>query len=255
MDIVYTSTVLNGTGREGIIKPDAAGYYTQCIGALGIKNAMGVTYDARIGARLFESNGDLMRRIKTGNLKGEAGHPRRLPGMTDDQFFQRCLDIDESNTCVYWVEIGLDEQYGRKNPQLGLPEMVGIMARFRPGGARGDYLAKDMEDPNINVCFSIRAFSQPFKSMGRPMYGLKTIATWDQVTEPGLSPANKYESMTCENLNIAMFSDNVIQKAYREMESGALSVSFESGNAIRALAELSRRPVAPDQSPSFLNGW
>ena len=254
-DIIYTSTVLNGTGRKGIIKPDAAGYYTSCIGALGIKNAAGVTYDAKIGAKLFESNSDLMRKIQTGNLRGEAGHPRRLPGQSDDEYFQRCLDTDESNVCVYWAEIGLDEQYGRKNPELGLPNMVGIMARFRPGGMRGDFLAKDMEDPHTNVCFSIRAFSVPFKQMGRPMYGLQTIATWDYVNEPGLSPANKYQSLTCENLAVEVIKDATIQKAFREMETGALTVSFESGNAIRTLAQLSRRTAATAAPTAFLAGW
>jgi len=254
-DIIYTSTMLAGTGRKGIIKPDAAGYYTSCIGALGIKNAAGVIYDAKIGAKLFESNSDLMRRIATGNLRGEVGHPRRQAGMSDDEFFQRCLDIAEPNVCVYWAEIGLDEQYGRKNPELGLPEMVGIMARFRPGGARGDFLARDMEDPNTNVCFSIRAFSVPFKQMGRPMYGLQTIATWDYVNEPGLSPANKFQSLTCEALNTEVIKDATVQRALREIESGHLTVSFESAAAIRTLAQLSRRPADVAAPTTFLTGW
>ena len=48
------------------------------------------------------------RRITRGVLCGELGHPEQKPGMSDNEYAMRILNIDEKNICVNWSEIYLD---------------------------------------------------------------------------------------------------------------------------------------------------
>lgn len=252
-NITFTATVLAGTGKAGVLTPDAGGYYTMCIGALNIDNSAGCRYVYQTAKSLFEADADLMRRLATGNLRGEVGHPRRAPGMTDDQWFDRIMDIDPTNVCVYWSEIGLDESYGKNNPHMGNSDMVGIMARFRPGGVRGDFLARDLADPSTNVCFSIRSFSERYQQMGRTFYDLKYITTWDYVNEPGLHVANKYNSPTLENLEQKKVSLNMVRAAVNNALVGG--VTLESKPHLAAIAKVFKIDTGISRPASFLKNW
>lgn len=252
-NINFTATVLAGTGKAGVLVPDPGDYYTMCIGALNIENSVGCRYVYQTAKSLFEADADLMRRLSTGNLKGEVGHPRRLPGMTDDQWFDRILDIDPTNVCVYWAEIGLDESYGRNNPQFGNSDMVGIMARFRPGGVRGEFLARDLADPSTNVCFSIRSFSDRYERMGRVFYDLKHITTWDYVNEPGLHVANKYDSPTLENLEQKKITLNMVKAAMDKTLVGG--VTLESKPQLAQMAKIFKINTGVSKPVSILKTW
>jgi hypothetical protein len=198
-NLTFQAAVLRA-GKQGIIKPDPDGYYTQCIGGLDIENAAGVTYASEKAKNLFLESSSLMRRIRDRALRGEVGHPRRGPEHANfDAWMHRLNDIFEPNVCVYWSEVSLDENYGRNNPYLNRPNMIGIMARYRPGGAHGHILEKDLADPMANVSFSIRAFSIPRTTMGKQFYDLQSIVTWDYVNEPGIAQAQKLLSATMES--------------------------------------------------------
>lgn len=211
--ITYQAAVLRA-GKQGIIKPDAAGYYTQCIGGLDIENAAGIVYASSYAKSLFEESSSLQRRVKDRALRGEMGHPRRGPEhASSEAWMHRLNDIYEPNICVYWSEVGLDENYGRNNPYLNRPNMIGIMARYRPGGAHGHVLEKDLADPSANVSFSIRSFSLPRTTMGRKFYDLQSIVTWDYVNEPGIAQAQKMLSATMESLSQENLAASAIQRA------------------------------------------
>lgn len=243
-------------GRKGIIKPDAAGYYEQCIGGFNIKNAAGIIYSAEHGRKIFAEQGDLMRRLAKRNLRGEAGHPRRPPGMDDKAWFFRCMDIDETRTCVYWAEMALDEAYGRKNPDLGMPEMVGVIARFRPGGVMGDFLAKDMADGETNVCFSFRAFSKPFEANGQRYFAMQSLPTVDYVNEPGLEPATKMDSLTMESRDPTLFTSATIKSAMREVETGeSMGLTMESAPIVRQLHTVMDLVYEAPKKAHFFTGW
>lgn len=239
-NMVFQAAVLRA-GKVGIITPDAAGYYTQCIGGLDIENSAGVTYASDKAKDLFAESGDLQRRVRERALRGELGHPRRGPEHdTDTKWLNRLNDIVESNVSTYWSKIELDTEYGRNNPHLGRPNMIGIIGRFRPGGAHAAALAQDLADPEANVAFSIRSFSIPYTRMGRPFYDLQSIVTWDQVNEPGLEPAKKTLSATLESKSEAIFTDRTIRQAVEECSKpdvlGSLLSTTESRNNIMQLA-------------------
>lgn len=228
-NLVFQAAVLRA-GKVGIIKPDAAGYYEQCIGGLDIENAGGVTYVATKKAKdLFSESSDLQRRIRERALRGEMGHPRRGPEHANNNaWLARLNDIYEPNICVYWAKIELDLNYGRDNPHLNRPNMIGIIARFRPGGAMGHVLERDLADPEANVSFSIRSFSTPFSDRGRPCYELKSIVTWDAPTEPGLFPASKTMAATLESRH----EENFSARSIREAVEAATSTEALIGNSV-----------------------
>lgn len=257
-NIVFQAAVLQA-GKRGIIRPDAAGYYTQCIGGLNVQNAHGDTYAAEKAIRLFDQSGDLQRRILDRALRGETGHPKRTPEFdTDTKWLARLHDIVEANICVYWSQIGLDMEYGKKHPELGCPGMIGIMARYRPGGVRGDFLEKDLADPEANVSFSIRSFSIPRQIGYRRIFDLQSIVTWDYVNEPGVKYASKLLSPTMESLYEQRISPRMIRKAVEEVSTTSNSRSTpimtnESANAIFKLAGLMNIDTGPAPVSIYYN--
>lgn len=196
-NIHFTCTSLVGTGKKGILKPDADGYYDMVIGGLNILNSAGEYYTYSGAKDLFQSSSSFMRRVKRGVLKGEVGHPRREIGQSLESFMNRILDIDEKNVCVHFAEIYLDFD-NFKNPD-GSP-IVAIRSKLRPTGPKAESLQRSIDNPKENVCFSIRSFTENTTSFGRTNKAIKTIVTFDNVNEPGIHIAEKFKSPALENL-------------------------------------------------------
>lgn len=261
-NLTFQAAVLRA-GKQGIIKPDANGYYTQCIGGLDIENAAGVTYASEKAKSLFLESSSLMRRVKSSALRGEVGHPRRGPEHANfNAWMNRLNDIYEPNVCVYWSEITLDESYGRNNPYLNRPNMIGIMAKYRPGGAHGHILERDLADPLANVSFSIRAFSIPRTTLGKPYYDLQSIVTWDYVNEPGIAQAQKMLSATMESRYEEAMAMSVVRRAIDKAKSEAsvpvgasAMVTMESRNNLMQLDKVVSIDTGISKPVSIYVNW
>jgi len=200
-NVKFTATKLNGTGKRGILKPDADGYYEMPIGGLNTFNSAGQYYVLDGAKQLFEESSVFMRRIKNGCLKGEVGHPKKLPGMSMDDFVNRILTIDEKNVCCHFKEVWLDESFGKNNQEYKNPDLVAIMAKIKPSGPKGDFLQKSFDNPDENVCFSIRAFTRDYYQRGQTYRVLTQIISFDSVIEPGISNATKWHSPSLESIS------------------------------------------------------
>jgi hypothetical protein len=233
--IIYQSTVLNGVNKVGNLQKDANGYFEIVLGALNAYNSQGWYYSYEHAKSLFENSSELMRRISTGRLRGETGHPRFQPGMTQLQWFSRVNDLLEPNLCVHFKEVSLSFD-GHKD-EKGNPIIL-IMGRAKPSGANSQWLEKQFENPDEDVCFSIRSFTEDEIIGGRRTKMLKKIVTWDTVNEPGLSGACKYKTPSLESLGVdgpqadlemSFFTDAL----RREIKSqpAIAGVSLESANA------------------------
>lgn len=199
--IKFTETKLTNLGKRGDFKPDADGYYTHVIGGLNIMNSAGEIYVAEGARNLFEGSSSFMRRVKAGYLKGELGHPKRQQGMTDRQYLERIMTIEETNVCVHFADIYLDTEFGRKNPHLKEPQMIGIIAKLTPSGPHAHVLKASLENRLENLSFSIRALTRDNFIRGRNYRELVQIFTWDSPTEPGIAPSNKWDSPALETLH------------------------------------------------------
>ena len=227
--IKFTATKLTGTGKLGVLKPDADGYYEQIIGGLNTFNSVGEYYTAEGATQLFEASSSFMRRTKSGCLKGELGHPKQLPGQSINEYLNRILTIEETNVVCHFKEIWLDTQFGKNNPKFNNPALVAVMAKFKPAGPKGDALRASLENPHEDVCFSIRALTRDYYQRGQTYRVLNQIVTFDNVNEPGLSLARKYESPAMEEL-----IDCTIRR--QALETIAKDRSFIATESSRALA-------------------
>jgi len=188
--IRFACTALTGKNLSGKLRKDEFGYYTLVLGALDVLNSGGAFYSYEGAKELFETSSPLMRRIARGSLKGEYGHPKRLPGQSIDEFAQRILTIDERNICCHIKEVYLD--FESIKDENGKP-VIAIFGKVAPSGPLAAALERSLENPNENVCFSIRSFTHDTEDRrGRVTKVLKTVVTWDYVNEPGISYANKF---------------------------------------------------------------
>lgn len=229
-------TALLGTNKGGTLKPDADGYYNDIVlGALDVFNAGGAFYPEATARHLFQESSSLMRRIASGNLRGEYGHPRQQPGQTIDQFVARVRDIYEPNVCMHIRSVRVD--YTFKNLQ-GQP-VIAILGSVRPSGPRGPALKEQLENPHEDVCFSIRSLTHDTLGNGRVNKNFKLIVTWDYVNEPGLDVARKWNSPSLENRKDApqarALEERMIlpfQIAAMRRSQGPTPISMESNGGI-----------------------
>ena len=216
-NITFASQRLAGLGKQGILKPDANGYYTMPFGALNTFNSAGAYYTANEAIKLFEASSVLQRRIKNGCLFAEMGHPKRLPGMTDDDYLMRLHTIEETNRCAHISKIELDFDFGKKNPRFNNPAMIGIIGTFTPAGPYADSLNRSLQNGQENVCFSIRSLTRDFYQRGKIIKVLDTIFNWDCVTEPGVDCARKWDSEGLESMAIESESRVIQLDTFRNL--------------------------------------
>lgn len=234
----YQCTALAGTTKTGKISADADGYYTVVLGALDFFNSAGDFYVYEPAKELFESSSSLMRRVSSGALRGEYGHPRFVPGMTNRDFLMRVMDVNEQCVSHHIKDVWIDsnsvtDKDGRK--------CIAIMGRVKPCGPYGEQLAAQFENPNENVCFSIRSLTEDIvDANGTTIKTLREIITWDYVNEPGIHVANKYSAPSLEALITRhITTDNLIAARDHMRKSGMGLESAAYGNLESAIGALS----------------
>lgn len=227
----FSCTSLAGVNKVGNLKKDADGYYPVVVGALNVFNSAGQFYVFEQAKSLFEESGQLMRRVRRGALRGEYGHPKLVPGMSAEQFAHRCLTIYEENTCCHHKDITLD--FDSVKDENG-KSVIAIISRVYPSGPFGPALEKQLQNPNENVCFSIRAFTDDYRDGGLTKRVLKTIVTWDYVNEPGIAVAEKFKAPALENLHVSaeeqfeqVFSRGELERTAAQMPSYGMAAESQ----------------------------
>lgn len=226
-EVRFGCTALAGTGKKGILAPDANGYRTMIIGALEVTNSAGEYYVAKGAKDLFLSSSEFQRRVKDGCLKAEVGHPKRLPGMKYDDYVQRAFSIYEDNVCAHIAEVWLDFDFGKTHPEYNNPRLIAIMARVKPAGPKANALEDAFNNPEENVCFSIRAVTTDQLIRGVNHRTLERIIAFDWVTEPGIMIAKKFVSPALESLSSVVLTKDLIVSAMKKIPKG---LGFESVN-------------------------
>lgn len=194
---VYECTVLKGQGKKGILRPDENGYYTIVLGGMDVFNTKQGFYDATSTGDILNNCELFKSRISAGNLYGEMGHPRKEPGMTDEQFLYRVHDIDEKNISHHISKVWYDrENYVDKKTGK---KMVAFVGKIKPDGKWKDTLRERLENPEQNCCFSVRCTSTDRFVGGRISKQITKIITWDTVMSPGIPNASKYSSLSMES--------------------------------------------------------
>jgi hypothetical protein len=240
----YTATKLNGTGKQGKLVADADGYYEYIVGGLNVLNSVGEFYQSAGVVELFDKSSIFKRRIQNGNLKAELGHPKRLPGMSDDDFINRILSIEETNVCAHFKDIWLDLDFGKNHPEYKNRNLVAIMALVKPAGEKGPALAKSFENPSENVNFSIRSLTKDFNVGMMRHRMIRTIITFDCVTEPGIHIANKWDSPALETYSDEYFSIRQVSDSVNRMVRDPIAVESSKLLATETLLAIQEPKIA-----------
>jgi hypothetical protein len=186
-------TMLLGTEKKGVLKPDADGYYTVVLGAYGAYNSMGMFYDLQTAIPFFQAGSPLTRMLEKGVLRGEYKHPEKQPGQSDQEYIGRIRQIDSDRVSHHIRSLRLEE--GHKD-EKGRPITV-VIGEVRPSGPYGKVLKDALDNPHENVYFSVRSLTMD--DMMRGIKYTKEIVTWDFVNEGGIFRANKYYSPSLES--------------------------------------------------------
>lgn len=240
MEIVkFTETVFTDRGKKGILTPDSDGYYQIVLGALNTYNSAGEYYTAEGVLQIFESSSNFTRRIKSGALYSELGHPKKDPNMSMEQFYNRVISIEETNICGHISEVTLDFNFGKKNADLGNPELIAIIGKIKPAGPKANALQLALENPKQNTAFSIRGLTENNYVRGRVERRLTNIVTFDFVTEPGIQSANKQYAPGLENRvsvesMISELTDTMVDKTIlkRVLSNNLSTVGMESSREL-----------------------
>lgn len=200
--VKFTETAFKDKGKKGILPVDEDGYRTVVLGGLNVVNSAGEYYTAEGAIELFNASSILMRRVKNGSLYSELGHPKRLPGMSLEDFYNRILSIEETNICGIVSEMWLDLEFGKKHLGDCDPNTIGILGKVRPTGAKAAALENSFSNPKENTAFSIRALCDVKNVNGRNVKTLTNVVGYDMVYEPGLHMAKKSFSPTVESIQV-----------------------------------------------------
>lgn len=214
--IQFSCTTLNGTGKQGRLPKDSDGYYTMPVGGLQCFNSSGDFYPYEAAKELFQSSSSLMRRVSTGCLKGEMGHPKPLPGQSMESFANRVMCVEETNVCAHFAQLWLDFESIRD--ETGRP-VVAIMAKVTGSGPKGPSLEKSLSNPKEEVCFSVRGFTEDKNVGGIKHRMLRQIICYDHIVEPGINTARKYYSPTLESYTDVSFTREDIEKSVLPISS------------------------------------
>lgn len=251
-EIAYNCVALAGTNKVGNLKKLDNGYFEIVLGAFSAFNSVGEFYELAGAQKLLESSSDLQRMILKGRLRSEAGHPRRQPGMTDRDWLLRILDIYEPNTCAQIRRVRLAANEVRD--ASGRP-VIAAIGEVRPSGIGQVSLQQQLENPDEDVCFSIRSLTADRWVGGVKHKDVRKIVTWDNVNEPGIESACKFRTPSLESARVvSQVLDQASFNLYR-MKQDAVNdgLSMESNsNVFKMIGELER--VIKVQVPASF-GW
>lgn len=191
-------------------RDDGAFYVT--LGAFNAFSTEGLFYNEHGLRELLTEKNDynsIGSKIDRRCAKGEANHPMKRPGETIPEFIDRNLVIDMTNASHNILELGFEEL---EESELPGTKVVLIKAWVLPTDNEvGRSLKADLENENVNVCFSIRCFSRVVEINGVKHRIITKVMTWDWIDNPGISYATKAAtSKAVSKLTIESSSNEIV---------------------------------------------
>ena len=258
-EFVIRNRIMQSTTKEGVIPQNPDGTYTVCVGSLDQVSVADKLYYSSYGAeKFFQSQGQLTDALEKNYLFGECGHPEFAPGMTAEQYLQRNLIINEKHISHIIVAIRMIPN--QKDPETG--EVVTLlMADIKPAGVYGAALERDLKTPGVNVSFSIRCLTKGKFINGRNARVLSRVITFDWVSRPGMPPANKLMSLTCQSFNggpavgLLDYDDATVVKLHRTMSNPNSSLSLQSSGVGKGVVDALFQDIVRTKGKSTANAY
>lgn len=250
--LIFTNTRLQLTGKKGIIKPDSEGYYEFPVGAFNCQNSAGEVYTNDNIDRIFSDSSAFMRKVTSGKLYGEWGHPLPRYGEPEDSYVNRASNVEDKDTCVFFKEIWNDSKAGKHFTQYNGIDSSSIItfARLKPHGALWETLQRAIDDPNVNIAFSVRNFGRDRMYRGKCYVSVEEVITYDAVSEQGVASSEKYGSLKLEHHRVEI-TPKIINQLKKAMVTGGLRM--ESMASAKAIIEAGDRfyKLSEQKGPSY----
>ncbi len=216
--------ILSSTGLQGKLNSDNGLFRDIVLGALNFRNSYGAIYTVESGRTLVNPNSGFSRRQANGHAKGEYGHPKRIGQMTDEQWMERIMTIEETRVShdhiKTWIDTITDRKTGNK--------VIAFLGDIQAAGPYGPTLERDLLRPNSNVSFSIRSITEDFEIAGLHNKNIIDASGWDTVVEPGLSVAHKFNSPSLESVRFTKENlEEIVNKANSD------TISMEATNLLK----------------------
>lgn len=257
-DVITLTSIVSPTIKNGQLEKDDKGYYLVNLGGFNIFNRHNEFYrvndidkllkDERGGANLF------LIRMKEGYLTGEAGHPVYKAGMSPADWFSRNVRLDVTNVSHHIRDVFV-ERLNEAPIIPGSGPAYRIKGWVKPSGKHGAALQSVLDNPDMNVAFSIRCLTKDTTVNGYKVRDVKEIITWDWVDVPGISKANKWSTIAHETINYGeVFIDDLL-KDERTVEE--LSIAFEDHNAAVFQQSLKRELESEriNKTTNYFKNW
>lgn len=254
-NVFFSNTKLRLSGKKGILKPDSEGYFEFPIGAFNCMNSAGEVYTNDNIDDIFSSSGVFMRKIQQGKLFGEWGHPMPRESETPNAYLARASNVDDKETCVFFKDVWNDKSAGKHFTQYpGITsDTIITFARLKPHGSKWEALQRAIEDPNVNIAFSVRNMGRDRVYRGKTYVSIEQIITWDAVTEQGVASSEKYGSMRLEH-NRVNITPRVLDNMRHALSKG--SIRMENADGVRAIIASAERLLGINSySEPIYTGW
>jgi len=220
--------VLNNDKKENVesIKKDENGYYDINLGAINTYNHNGIYYRVNdLDALIDGEKSVLKRRLSTGVLRAEYKHPDFSNIKTQAELINKVMTINLDRVCAHIKEVRfINRGYCEKGwDGLYVHDVIG---KVKPTGPYAQYLQEALDNPDENVCFSIRSLVEQNTIGGIVVRDIVDISTWDYVHEPGIKTATQWHrTKAIENL----FIDENISVCINGVCNNAIANSCSSG--------------------------
>ena len=244
------------TNVNGDVETREDGAFKVILGSLNSFNVHNELYAATGMEELLTVGGyhSFASKLKRKTIKGESRHPFREPGMTDTEFVNRNLIVDNTTASHHILEIMLEQTTEVEKPGTNV---ILIWAWIKPtDNDLGRSLKADLLDKSVNVCFSIRCFSVLRVIDGIPTRIITSIMTWDWVDNPGMPRSAKLgisasaASLTKEDSRHEIEMTEDLIESLKDLNASQGTTTENSG--ITFMLEEVERLVKKD---SFIQRW
>jgi len=253
-------TIASISTPDGVLEKKD-GYYKVNLCSLNAYNNSGKMYlDKGVAAILADSesavDNSFAKKLKAGFLQGEMGHPAYTSGTTTMDFYIRNLQVHPDRVSHTIREVTLLDT---GKPSLGQHKgnIILIQGWVKPMGPYGELLKKVLDDPDVNVAFSIRCILTE-DSVKLKNKVIQKIVTFDWVETPGLEAATKFKTLSREDSSHSMTEllSMEVTKDELNIDSKRLEcLSVENGNDTAADIDELKKIVDKNNRPGVLHKW
>lgn len=223
--VIMSSVQADGDNR--VITPDENGVYRGIyLGAINVNNSAGAFYipDVKTVAEILNDKSQpFARQLTNGYLQGEKKHPDLPPPRNKEEAmaqFVRNMTVDPDRASHSILKVELFES-NIPGPSGG--KIIIFKGDIQPlDNEFGRDLKSQLDNPKINVAFSIRCGTIDTVVNGKVHKSIKTIVTWDWVKEPGIWLASKWHTV-----GTSTESYQISQPSTADQNTG-ISIDYES---------------------------